>query len=87
MQISLKIDDSYYQQFLDYIKTLPANTVKILAKDAESNSETLSFKKTQQYQKDRAYFHDALDEIENGKVTALSHDEVWEKIEKHTKES
>ncbi len=81
MQISLDIQDDVYKKlvnagvdmqskFNEYLTTLSNK------KDTYSNS--------QQFQDDKKYFHDTLKDIESGKARLVSHNEVWEEIEKHT---
>lgn len=87
MQISLNIKDSYYQQFLELIKTLPSNAVKVVDNNANLDDETQSYMKTEKYKKDKTNLHEALEEIQSGKIKPLSHKDVWKRIEEHTQDS
>ena len=55
---------------------LPIEEFNTLIKQTDNN-----------FQKDSLYFKESLENIENGTTTPISHKEVWESIDNHTKAS
>ncbi|MDD5371949.1 MAG: hypothetical protein PHO62_00825 [Sulfurimonas sp.] len=80
--IQFQVEDSLYNEIVkrginiqDELK-LALNKI-LYKKDSYLNS--------QNFQEDKAYFQNALDEIDSGEIKPLSHNDVWEQIEKHSK--
>ena len=78
MQVSINIQDDLYKKVLNSGMDMQTKFNEYLL--------TL-FEKKERYSENKEYFHNALEEIESGKVDLLSHDDVWEQIDKHTKEN
>jgi len=80
--IQFQIEDSLYNEIvkkgINVQDELKIALIKILYKKE-------NYLNSQQFQEDKAYFHNALEEIESGKVELLSHDDVWTQIDNHTK--
>ncbi len=87
--IQLQVDNSKLETFLTLISNLKDGMVKNLTvmPSDELDKETKTYMQTKQFEKDKAYFQKCLDDIENGKTKTLSHDEVWNCIDKHTQAS
>jgi len=82
MQVSLNIQDSYYNQLMAFIKSLPKNAVEVIPDDTDA--DLASYMKTPQFEKDKAELHETMRQIESGEVETISHNEVWQAIDKHT---
>ena len=78
--IKLQVDDTVY----DEIVKSDINIQEELKLALGNIVFRKSYLDSPQYQEDKKYFNDALDEIESG-VELSSHEDVWNKIEKHTK--
>ncbi len=76
MRVSLTIQDKYYQQFLDFVKTLPSNAISVLNKENDT-----SYINSEQYKKDKKYFQNSLDEIEKSKVELVPFDIGLDKLD------
>ena len=80
--IQFQVEDSLYNEIvkrgINIQDELKLALNKILYKKE-------SYLNSQNFQDDKAYFQNALDEIESGEVKLLSHNDVWEQIEKHSK--
>ncbi|SFV59344.1 hypothetical protein MNB_SM-7-78 [hydrothermal vent metagenome] len=74
MQVTLNIQDELYKELIDA-------GIDMQSKFDEYLKSVMAKK---QFEENRAYFQEALDEVESGKVKLLSHAEVWQEIEKHT---
>ena len=85
--IRLDIDENKLQTVLTLLENLKDGIVKNIR--IESNNEDddalQEYKKTKEFQEDRAYFQQCLADIESGKSKTFSHEEVWQQIEQHTK--
>ena len=81
MQISLNIQDDVYQKLKSAGIDMQSKINEYLLNLVDKKDDYLSSK---QYQEDRAYFQEALKEIESEKTKQLSHPEVWTAIEQHT---
>jgi hypothetical protein len=82
MQVSINIQDDLYKKVVSSGMDMQTKFNEYLLTLFDKKEV---YKNSGQFQEDRAYFHDALEEIESGKVESLSHNDVWEQIEKHTK--
>ena len=81
MQISLNIQDDVYQKLISTGVDMQSKINEYLVKLVDKKDDYLNSK---QYQEDKAYFQEALEDIESGKTKPLSHTEVWTAIEQHT---
>ena len=81
MQVSLNIQDDVYQKLISTGVDMQSKINEYLLNLVDKKDGYLN---STQYQEDKAYFQEALDDIESGKVQALSHTEVWTTIEQHT---
>ena len=68
-----------------YVTNDDGERVSVILPIEEFN--TLVEQKDSSFQENKAYFQESLENIENGTTTTLSHKDVWENIEKHTKVS
>ena len=82
MQISLNVQDEIYHKLKSAGVDMQAKINEYLLSLVDKKDNYMDSK---QFQEDKAYFQAALENIESGKVEPLSHDEVWKKIEEHTK--
>ncbi len=82
MQISLNIKDETYHKLMSAGVDMQSKIDDYLTNLIKKEDDYLSSK---EFQENKAYFHEALREIEAGEITTLSHNEIWERIEEHTK--
>jgi hypothetical protein len=83
---TIQIENNLYNDIIKYgidIQTELKNSIENFL-EKKKNHEYLDSK---EFEKDRAYFQDALEGIESVKTKTVSHEDVWEAIEKHTKVS
>jgi len=75
--VKLQIEDSKLDTFLLVLDSLKDGLIKSYTINNESklDAKTLSYMKTQQFQKDRAYFQKCLNDIESKKSKSLSEEE------------
>ena len=69
----------------EYITNDNGERVSVILPIEEFN--TLLEQTDSSFQENKLYFKESLENIENGTTTTLSHKEVWESIDKHTKVS
>jgi predicted CopG family antitoxin len=81
MQISLNIQDDVYQKLVNAGIDMQSKVNDYLISLVSKKDIYID---SQQFQEDRAYFQQALEDIEGGKTQVVSHSDVWDKIEKHT---
>ncbi|MEN4045273.1 hypothetical protein [Sulfurimonas sp. NWX367] len=81
MQISLNIQDDVYQKLKNAGIDMQSKINEYLLNLVDRKDDYLNSK---QFQEDKAYFQNALENIESGKTKPLSHTEVWNTIEHHT---
>jgi len=82
MQVSLNIQDDVYQKIKSAGIDMQSKFNEYLLNLVDKKDDYLNSK---QYQEDKAYFQEALEDIESGKAKPLSHTEVWTAIEQHTR--
>ncbi len=80
--IQFQVEDSLYNEIVKRGINIQDELKLALNKILYKKESYLS---SQNFQDDKAYFQNALDEIESGEVKLLSHNDVWEQIEKHSK--
>ncbi len=73
MQISIEIDDNIYTKLQKAGEDIQSRFNEYLA--------TIAYRNSKQYQEDKAYFQQALDEVESGKAELLSQEQYEEKME------
>ena len=81
MQVSLNIQDDVYQKIKSAGIDMQSKINEYLLNLVDKKDDYLNSK---QYQEDKAYFQEGLEEIESGKTKPLPHTEVWTAIEQHT---
>ncbi|WP_434636301.1 hypothetical protein MLC35_06810 [Sulfurimonas sp. NW7] len=81
MQISLNIQDDVYQKLKSAGIDMQSKINEYLLNLVDRKDDYLNSK---QFQEDKAYFQNALENIESGKTKPLSHTEVWNTIEHYT---
>jgi len=80
--IKLQIDDTIYNEIVNSGINIQEELKLALTKLISKKD---SYIHSQQYKEDKKYFNNALDSIESGSEQLVSHDDVWEQIEEHTK--
>jgi hypothetical protein len=81
MQISLNIQDDVYKKLINAGVDMQSKINDYLMSLANKKDNYLNSK---QFQEDKSYFQEALEDIESGKTTTISHTDVWNKIEEYT---
>jgi len=74
--LSVQIEDSYMQQFMNFVKESHSNIT--ITKDNNLELDPYFYERQKELHKRR-------DEIKNGDITIVSHEEVWGKIKNHLK--
>ncbi|QOP45892.1 hypothetical protein [Sulfurimonas paralvinellae] len=82
MQVSLNIQDDVYQKLKSAGIDMQSKINEYLLNLIDKKDDYLN---SEQYQEEKAYFQEALEDIESGKTKPLSHTEVWSEIEQHTR--
>jgi len=72
--ISIQVQDSFMQKFLNFVNSHSENIV--ITKDPNLELDPYFYERQKQLQKD-------LEEIESGKAKMISHNELWSNIHKH----
>ncbi len=87
--IQVQVEDNKVDIFLNLVKNLKDGIVKNLTIKTDDiiDKNTAEYMKTKQFKKDKKYFQRCLDDIDSGETKLLSHNEVWEQIDKHTQAS
>lgn len=86
--IQFQIEDSKLDTFLTLIDNLKDGMVKnLVIKQDELDDETKDYMQTEQFQKDKDCIQKSLKDIKSGKTKTLSHEEVWNSIDEHTRVS
>lgn len=85
--IHLQIEDSKLDAFLTVIDNLKDGMVKSIVIDNVSNKDINEYLSTKKFEQDKQNFQNTLNDLESGKVTPLSHKNVWNAIETHVKVS
>jgi hypothetical protein len=78
--VQLQIDDSKLDTFLNLIDNLKDGIVQKLT-ILDDEQEYINSK---QFLSDKEYFQNNLNDIESGKTETITHNEVWNQIDKHT---
>ena len=74
--LSIQIQDSYMQQFLNFVKDSHSNIT--VSKDKNIELDPYFYERQKQ-------LHQDLEDVESGKAEMISHDDLWENINKHIK--
>ena len=72
--LSVKIQDSYMQQFMSFVKESHSNIT--VTKDKNLELDPYFYERQKQ-------LHQDLEEVENGKAEMISHDDLWNNINTH----
>jgi len=80
--IKLQVDDTIYNDIVKSGINIQEELKLALNKLISKKSTYIN---SQQYKEDKKYFNSALDSIENGSEELVSHSDIWEQIEEHTK--
>ncbi|MDD2567022.1 MAG: hypothetical protein PHS10_03460 [Thiovulaceae bacterium] len=83
--IQVEVEDSKLETVLTLLENLKEGIIKNITIEADKELE--AYKKTQRFQEDQTSMQKALADIESGKTKTLSHEEVWDIIEQHTRVS
>ena len=76
MQVSINVEDDLYNEAVN-------SGIDMQSKFNEYLTSVLNNK---HFTEDKKYFQDTYSDIKSGKAEMISHDEVWEKIDKHTQD-
>jgi hypothetical protein len=75
MQIlSVQVQDDYMQQFMNFVKNSHSNVT--ISKDKNLELDPYFYERQKQ-------LHQDLEEVESGKAEMISHDDLWNNINKH----
>jgi len=74
--LSIEIEDSYMQQFMNFVKESHSNIT--VAKDENLELDPYFYERQKE-------LHQDLEEVESGKAEMISHDNLWHNINKHLK--
>ena len=87
--VQFQVEDNKLETFLTVVNNLKDGLFKnIIVKDnSEVDSDTLAYMKTSKFQEDKIYFQKCLEDFDSNETIALSHNDVWEKIDNHTRAS
>ncbi len=82
--VQFQVEDNKLETFLIVINNLKDGLFKnVIVKDNnELDRDTLIYKKTNKFKEDKIYFQKCLEDFDNGKTTALSHNDVWKEIDR-----
>jgi len=81
MQVSLNIKDSYYAQFLELIKKIPANAIDIVSSEKSLDEDLVSYMQTKEYKKDKAHYKKILEDIENGTASLVPFEDGLDELD------
>ena len=84
--IQFQVEDSKLETFLAVINNLKDGLFEnvIVKNSNDLDSDTLTYIKTNKFQEDKVYFKKILEDFDHGRITLLSHNDVWEQIDNHT---
>jgi len=74
--LSIQIQDSYMKQFMNFVKESHSNIT--ISKDKNLEIDPYFYERQKE-------LHQDLKEVENGKAEMISHDDLWDNINKHLK--
>ena len=74
--LSIQIQDSYMQQFMNFVKESHSNIT--VFKDKNLEIDPYFYERQKELQQD-------LEEVESGKAEMISHSDLWNNIDKHLK--
>ena len=74
--LSIQIQDSYMQQFMNFVKESHSNIT--VAKDKNLEIDPYFYERQRE-------LHQDLEDVENGKAEMISHNDLWNNIDKHLK--
>ena len=83
MQVSIDVQKDLYEQVLSSGVDMQSEFNEYLRTQIEMNA----YRTSSQFQKDKVDLQEALEELQSGKVKALSHEEVWKDIENYSQEN
>ena len=74
--LSIQIQDSYMQQFMNFVKDSHSNIT--VSKDKNLELDPYFYERQKQLQQD-------LEDVESGKAEMIPHDDLWNNINSHLK--
>ena len=74
--LSIQIQDSYMQQFMNFVKESHSNIT--VAKDKNLELDPYFYERQKE-------LHQDLEAVESGKAEMISHDDLWNNIDNHLK--
>ena len=76
--IQIQVDDRYFDAFLSLVDNLKDGMVKSVKIDDKALVGI-----NQQHEINKNYFQNAIEDVENGSATLVSHKTVWGKVGTH----
>ena len=80
--IKLQVEDNIYDEIVKSGMNIQEELKHALNKLISKKNPYMN---SEQYKEDKKHFNNALDSIESGNEELVSHSDVWEQIEEHTK--
>lgn len=80
--IKLQVEDSLYNEIIKSGINIQEELKLALNRLIPKKNDYIN---SQQYKEDKKYFNNALDNIESGNEQLISHTDIWEQIQEHTK--
>jgi len=74
--LAVQVEDNYIQDFMNYVNNHSNNIT--ISKDRNLELDPYFYERQQQ-------LHQDLQEVESGKAEMISHDDLWDNINKHLK--
>ena len=74
--LSIQVEDSYIQQFMSFVKESHSNIT--ISKDKNLEIDPYFYERQKE-------LHQDLEKVESGKAEMISHDDLWNNINKHLK--
>ena len=74
--LSIQIQDSYMQQFMNFVKDSHSNIT--VSKDKNLELDPYFYDRQRE-------LHQDLEDVESGKAEMISHNDLWSNIDKHLK--
>jgi len=73
--LSIQIQDSYMQQFMNFVKDSHSNIT--VSKDKNLELDSYFYERQKELQKD-------MDDIDNGKIKMINNEDFWDEIDSFT---
>jgi len=74
--LAVQVEDSYVQDFMNYVNNHSENIT--ISKDRNLELDPYFYERQKE-------LHQDLEDVESGKAEMISHDDLWDNINKHLK--